>query len=36
MLHSKEELEKYKDVLMMKEQEAMKAGKEVHLELKKV
>lgn len=36
VLNQKEELESYKEALLMREQEAMKANADVHLELKKV
>ena len=36
MFSEKEELEQYKEALLMKEQEALMSDKQVHLELKKV
>ena len=36
MFAEKEELESYKEALLMKEQEALQSDKQVHLELKKV
>ena len=36
MIAEKEELESYKDALMMKEEESLKADKNVQLEMRKV